>query len=139
MTTESMSRPIVPLPHPTPESRPFWEGCARGELLVQHCQDCGHYIFIPEVACTKCFSLNTEWVKSSRKGTVYTFSTMYRAQSPAFDVPYTVASIEMAEGYFISSNIVGIDPDNIKIGMPVEVTFERITDEITLPKFKPAS
>lgn len=133
----SSSRPLIPLPHPSAETQPFWDGCARGELLVQQCRDCGTYVFVPEAACTNCFSTQLDWTRSSGKGTVYTFSTMYRVPSPAFESPHTVASIKMDEGYFMLSNLVDIDPDEIEIGMPVEVTFERVTDEITLPKFRP--
>jgi len=126
-----------PLPHPTPVTAPFWEGCRRGELLVQRCRDCGRYVFFPQAACTNCFSENLEWVRGSGRGTVYTFAVMYRAQTPAFEIPYVVAVVELEEGYYMSTNIIGCDPEAVAIGMPVEVAFERASEEITLPKFRP--
>jgi len=79
------------------------------------------------------------WVNASGKGKVFTFSIHYRAFHPGFDedLPYVYAMIEMEEGPMISSNIIGCDPKEVKVGMPVEVVFEDITEEFTLPKFRP--
>lgn len=127
-----------PIPTPSPETQEFWAGCKRHELLVQHCKDCGRYIYYPRILCPDCSSTNIEWVKSSGRGEVYTYSVHYRGPTREFkdDVPYVVALIDMEEGWRMMSNIVGCDPEEVKIGSEVEVVFEDITDEISLPKFK---
>lgn len=128
----------IPLPKPTELSAPHWEGCRRGELLVQRCGDCTSYVFIPQYACPQCQSTRLDWVPSSGKGTVYSFTTVWRPQRPEFDVPYTVAIVELAEGWHMLSNIVDCAPDDITVGMPVEVTFRPMSEEITLPLFRRA-
>ena len=86
MTSEALLQPQpegIPLPTPSTISEPHWEGCKRGELMVQHCQDCDGYVFIPQPACTHCQSENLEWVQSSGKGTVYSWTMVYRPSSRA--------------------------------------------------------
>jgi len=124
-----------PLPRPTSLSKPHWEGCQAGELRVQRCSDCGAYIFIPQPACTSCLSDNLEWVKSSGKGVVYSCSTVHRPQQMGLPVPYTVAIVELEEGWHILTNIIDCPHEEIEIGLPVEVSFVVMSDEITLPMF----
>lgn len=128
-----------PLPAVTEEGREYWEGCKRHELLLQQCKECGKLQFPHRTICIGCFSVALQTVKASGKGKVYSFSTVYRAPSKGFlqDLPYTVGLIELDEGPRITSNIVGCKPEEVKIGMKVEVVFEDITDDITLPKFIP--
>ena len=89
-----------------------------------------------------CFSRNTSWIQASGKGTLHTFAIVHRAPTPAFrdDAPFVVAMVALEEGPRMPTNLIEVEPDpaNIKVGMAVEVVFEDITDEITLPKFKPA-
>lgn len=127
----------IPLPYPTELTKPFWDGCARGELLYQTCDDCSGITFIPQPACSKCLSPNLGWAKSAGKGTVYSYTVVWRPQTPAFEVPYVVAIIDLEEGYQLMSNVVGCDHDQVSVGMPVEVEFRRMSDDITLPYFKP--
>ncbi|NIO09389.1 MAG: hypothetical protein GTO40_15830, partial [Deltaproteobacteria bacterium] len=85
-----------------------------------------------------CLSLQSEWVPASGKGTVYSFVIVRESlRGWSFDVPYVVAIVELAEGPHMLSNVVGISPDRVRIGMQVGVFFERVNEEITLPKFKP--
>ena len=125
----------LPLPQPSALSQPFWDACKRGELVVQRCDDCGEHVFIPQVACTRCFSSKLIWVPSSGRGTVYSFTIVHRPQQPAFTVPYAVAIVEMEEGWYTLTNIVGCDPEAVRIGLPVEVEFREMSDTITLPLF----
>ena len=129
-----------PIPVPQPESDRYWEGTRREELWLRTCLDCDQAYFYPRDICPKCHSRNTDWIRSSGKGTIYTFSIAHRAPHPGFvgDVPYIAAIVELEEGPRIPTNIVGVDPEpeNLDIGMPVQVVFEKITDEITLPKFE---
>lgn len=128
-----------PLPSPSPWSRPFWEGCKRHELLIQRCKDCGTYIFYPKLYCPNCLSANIEWVKSSGRGKVYTFTVVYRYAPTEFldIVPYVVAVIRLEEGIQLMSNVVDCDPEQVKCDMEVEVRFEEVTDEFSLPRFRP--
>ena len=132
-----MTTTPTPLPRPTPVSQPYWDGCRRGELLVQKCRDCGGLTFIPQVACMHCLSPELEWVRSSGRGTVYSYTVVWRPQMPAFEVPYVVAIIDIEDGYQMLSNIVDCDPATVHVGMPVEVKFEARSAEITLPYFRP--
>lgn len=126
-----------PIPKPSPETEEFWAGCKRHELLVQHCKDCGRYIYYPRTLCPSCSSRNIEWVKSSGRGEVYSFSVHYRGPKEfKDDVPYVVALIDMEEGWRMMSNIIDCNPEEVCIGDKVEVVFEDITEEISLPKFR---
>ncbi len=137
--TQSVKEYTKPLPTVTPWSAPFWEGCRRGELLVQKCQDCGSYIFYPKMYCPECLSSHLEWVRASGKGKVYSFMTVHGFQPTEFaaDVPYVVAIVELEEGVRMMSNIVGCPPDRVRCDMEVGVVFEKVTDAFTLPKFRP--
>ena len=77
-----------------------------------------------------------EWVESSGRGTLYSFTTVYRPQQPVFEVPYTVVVVELEEGYYMLSNLKGVEPEDVKIGTPLEVVFEEQSEEITLPFFR---
>ncbi len=128
-----------PLPYVHQETKPFWDGTKKHELLIQRCVDCGTFQFYPRSKCIHCMSDNTEWVRASGKAKVYSFTIAYRPARPAFvnDVPYNIAIIELEEGVRMTSNIVECKNEDIKVDMPVEVMFEDVTPEITLPKFKP--
>jgi hypothetical protein len=105
---------------------------------VQRCGACGGYVFIPQPVCTHCQSGELEWVRSSGRGTLYSYTTVHRPQRPEFAVPYTVAIVELEEGFFMLTNLVDCPPEQMRIGMPVEVSFRPMSDEITLPMFRPA-
>ena len=129
----------IPLPQPTEVSQPFWDGCQRGELLFQRCERCGTANFLPTPACRSCLSAELQWVRSDGNGTVYSWTVVHRPQTPAFTVPYAVAIIDIDEGYQMMSNLIGLDPDDVAVGLRVEVAFREITPEITLPYFTPAA
>jgi uncharacterized OB-fold protein len=134
------SLPPKPLPEPTDYSRPFWEACRKHELRVQRCQQCGALIHYPKVHCPHDGCDRFDWVQMSGRGSVYSFIVAQRAFHPGFkaDLPYTVAVIELEEGPRMMSNVIGLDPDDVYIGMPVEVQFEDVNEEFSLPKFRPA-
>jgi hypothetical protein len=129
-----------PLPRIDEESRGFWEALARHELYFQRCRDCGTKRLYPRALCTSCLSSATEWVRASGRGTVYTFTVTHQNQAPGFrdELPYVLAVVELEEGVRLMTNVVGGTPDAVRIGMPVEVVFEDVTPEVTLPKFRPA-
>jgi uncharacterized OB-fold protein len=123
---------------PTPLTQPFWDAARQHKLLVQHCRACAKKFFRPEIACPHCRSRDWEWVESSGKGTLYSFSVMHRSPSPAFTAPFIFAAIEMNEGWTLFSNLVGLEIADARIGMPVEVSFHAISDALTVPLFRPA-
>ncbi len=133
-----MSEHGIPLPRPTALSTPYWDGCAEGVLRVQRCTRCSGYVFIPQPVCTHCQAGALEWVESSGRGTLYSFTTVHRPPRPEFEVPYVVAIVELEEGFQMLTNLVECAPDAMRIGMPVEVSFRQMSDEITLPMFRPA-
>ncbi len=139
MTDETYTKP---LPVPQSESDLYWERARQHELWLRKCNACDEVYFYPRDICPGCFSRDTTWIRSSGRGTLYTFAIVHRAPAPAFrdDVPYVTAIVELEGGARIPTNLIGIDPDHqkIEIGMPVEVIFEDVTEKITLPKFKPS-
>ncbi len=131
---------LKPIPILDEVSKTFWQGCQRQELLLQKCRDCGRFQFYPRPICITCMSRNLEWVRSSGRGTVHSFTVVHQNVMPGFaqEVPYVFAIIELAEGVRLSTNIVGCAPADVYIGMPVVVVFEAISPEISLPKFRPS-
>ncbi|MFQ5666867.1 MAG: Zn-ribbon domain-containing OB-fold protein [Candidatus Binatia bacterium] len=128
-----------PLPRIDEESKGFWEACGRHELYVQQCRTCQTVRYYPRALCPACLSSDTTWVLSCGRGTVYTYTVTYQNQAAGFrdDLPYVMAYVELEEGVRLLTNIVGCAPEDVRIGMPVTVTFDDVTAEVTLPKFKP--
>lgn len=134
-------RPPIPrpLPEPTPLTQPFWEAARRHELVIQKCKKCGNHVFYPRYNCPTCGSRDLEWVTSSGKGNVYTFTVARRPTHPAFAdrVPYVIAIVELEEGVHMTTNIVECQPDQVRVGMEVEAAFEDVSDEVSLVMFRP--
>lgn len=128
-----------PLPAITEDGAPYWDATRQGRLAVQRCRDCGHLRFPPSAVCPKCLSEAHDWHALSGRGVIYSFIIVHRPQHPAFfgDAPYNVAIVELDEGIRLHSNIVETTNEALRIGLPVEVVFEKIDDEVTLPKFRP--
>ena len=128
-----------PLPAVTEDGAPYWEACRQGRLEVQRCAACGHLRWPPSVLCPRCLADDTAWVPLSGRGTIYSYIIVHRPQHPAFfdDVPYNVAIVELEEGIRMHTNIVGCSNEALRIGLPVEVVFQKLTDELSLPKFRP--
>lgn len=128
-----------PLPRPNKLSRPFWEAARRHELLVLRCNGCSHHWLPPSNLCPRCLSKDIGWVRASGRGRVWSWVVFWQRYFPAFadDIPYNVAYVELDEGPRLMTNIVQCDPAAIRCDMPVEVVFEDVTEEISLPKFRP--
>ncbi len=129
-----------PLPEITDENRPFWEGCRGGELRLQKCSSCGRIRHLSP-ACPRCLKADHQWIVASGRGTVYSWIVVHQLYNRAFgeDLPYNVTIVELEEGPRMVTNLVDVQNEAIRAGTPVEVVFEKVTDEITLPKFKRAS
>ncbi len=124
-----------PVPHPTAETRHFWDGCAGGELRYQRCADCGAVQLIPRSLCSACQSSGLEWKRSEGRGCILSYTTVHRAPTPAFraDVPYVIALVDMDEGFRLMVNVRGGDSPAVAIGARVRIGF-RAVDGITLPE-----
>ncbi|HUZ01204.1 MAG TPA: Zn-ribbon domain-containing OB-fold protein [Thermomicrobiaceae bacterium] len=137
-----MSTPRKPLPTPDGVTAPYWESVKAHAMQVQHCNACGQTIFYPRGLCPNCFSSDLAWQPVSGKGKLHAFTIVHRHPNPAFaaDAPYVVALVELDEGVRLMSNLIGVeaDPEHVKVGMPVEVVYEDVTEAVTLPKFRPA-
>ncbi|MBI2171067.1 MAG: Zn-ribbon domain-containing OB-fold protein [Chloroflexi bacterium] len=129
-----------PIPEITGETRPFWEAARRGEYLIQQCEDCGQHQWYPRGFCAHCWSRRIRYVKATGRGTVWTFTITYQNRTPGFaeEVPYVLALVELEEGVKVFTNIIGCRPQEVRMGMPVEVTFVPATPQVHVPMFRPA-
>ena len=129
------------LPAPDESTEPYWAATRDGKLLVKRCGDCRRHHFYPRPFCPRCWSENVEWTEASGRGTVYTYSTVRVNDLPPFGekVPYHVAIVELDEGPRLMTNLVDCEAEDIRIGMPVEVTFREHDEEFTLAVFRPGS
>ena len=128
------------VPVPTPETQPFWDGCAAGELRIQRCLDCGQPYFYPRPVCPDCGSPRVEWFTASGRATLYSYVISHRP-APGFEeeAPYAIAVVQLAEGPRMMANLTGVPqtPEALELDMPLRVTFERRGD-MSLPVFAPA-
>jgi uncharacterized OB-fold protein len=142
MTTQ---KPPAKVPRPVPETdeawAPFFDAAKRGELMVRRCKGCGAWLGIDKTICPECLGDRVEWAKASGKGTLFTFGLMHQRYHPGFEseIPYNIAVVELAEGPRFNTNIVGCANKDLRVGMAVEVTFEKVSDKVTVPNFKPAA
>lgn len=139
MTRLEPHRAGVPLPRPTVVSKPYWEGCARGELIYQRCGDCRAAIFAPAATCRRCLAKRLTWELSAGLGRIYSWSTVWRPQSPAFATPYVAAIVDLDEGYQMLANVVGCTPEEVSVGLRVAVEFHPIGEGFVLPYFSPVA
>ena len=129
----------IPVPRMSPESTRYWEGTRLGELRFQRCDACATANFGPGLVCRACRSRDLTWVAGTGAGAVYSWTVVWRPQTPAFDVPYAPAIIRLDEGYDLLTALVGLDHTEITEGLRVAVEFHPISAEITLPFFRPVS
>jgi uncharacterized OB-fold protein len=127
----------IPAPVAQATTTPFWEGCAERRLLFLRCASCGHALHPPAVACSHCGGRQLAWEQSGGRGTVYSWTRIWRPQTPAFVVPYVAIIVELDEGWSLVSNLIGCDSDEGAIGMRVEVDFHAIAGGAVLPYFRP--
>jgi uncharacterized OB-fold protein len=133
----AMSRPVIPLANL--DTKPFWDGCAEGKLLLQRCAKCAAYRHPPAPICPNCLSTDHDWVPARGKGSVYTFVVVREARR-GWDklAPYVLAVVELEEGPRILTDVVNVAPEAVAIGMPVELTFDELDGTTKLPLFQPA-
>jgi len=141
--TESAAAPLFPAEMPRPQvealTEPFWAAARDGRLVIQRCTDCGAFRHLPCAMCGACQSAAHEWVPSAGRGTVYTYTIAAHPVHPATKevVPYNVVVVELDDcgGVLVPGNVLDCPPEEVHAGMAVQVAFERIDDEIAMPRF----
>ncbi|PPR19724.1 MAG: hypothetical protein CFH40_02224 [Alphaproteobacteria bacterium MarineAlpha10_Bin3] len=135
-----MSDYLKPLPQPTPETQPFWDGTKAGELKLQRCGDCNHVYFPARPFCPSCSSRKVDWFTASGRARLYSYVINHRAP-PGFEAPYVIAVVELEEGPRMMTNLIDCaqTPEAMILDMPLEVAFEKASDDISLPKFRPVA
>ena len=132
--------PEKPIPESDELWQPFFDGARIGTLMVQRCQACESHLAPGTARCTECWSESLAWVQASGQGTLFSYSIVHHIGHPGFrdEVPYVIAVVELEEGPRLNTNIVRGDDTELKVGIPVEVVFEALSEEISIPKFRPA-
>ncbi len=122
MSTDAITKPV---PHATPESAPYWEAAARGQLVLQRCTSCGSVRHYPQLLCTGCYSAGVEWIEASGRGTVHSWTVAHHAFHPAFrgDLPYTLLIVDLEEGPRAMGRLDPAAAAALRIGLPVTVGF----------------
>lgn len=135
-----MTEPTYDKPLPTLDdaNRPFWDATRAGRLDLQQCGDCAHIRYPISHVCPRCLSDRFAWTTLSGRGTVFSSIVFHQVYHPGFakDVPYNVALIQLDEGPRMFSNVVGIAPSDVKVGQKVAVSFDPVTADVTIPRFK---
>jgi uncharacterized OB-fold protein len=131
--------PRRPKPRPTPETRAYWDGARAGELRLQRCRACARAYFPPQPFCPRCASRDVETFRASGRATLYSYVIHHR-ESPGFAPPYAIAVVALEEGPRMMTSLVGVPqtPEALVLDMPLEVEFEALDAEISLPVFRPA-
>lgn len=119
-------------------NRFYWTGGADGALRMLRCQDCRLWVHPPQPVCPKCHASHLEPEALSGRGTVFSYTVNEKAWGPGLEVPYVIAIVRLDEqdGLQLTTNIRGIAPGDVRIGMPVQVVFEH-DEDIWLPMFEP--
>jgi len=128
-----------PLPSVTPENAHFWRGGEHGALMITRCADCGLWIHPTAPICRRCLSRDVAPERASGQGVVASYTINHQPWLPGLETPYVIAIVELAEqpGLRLMTNIVGVPPEAVRIGMPVRVRFEQ-REDVWLPLFEPA-
>jgi uncharacterized protein len=140
MTTPAQPQPELPAPPPpvNPETREYWAATHEGRLLLRRCLDCSAVIWYPRTICPECSSLRTEWFEAAGRGRVYSYTLNHRGEGAYRGLgPFVLAYVELDEGPRMMTNIVGADPAELGVGLPVEVVFHDTGAGAALPRFQP--
>lgn len=127
------------LPTVTGETKPFWDACKEGRLLLQRCRACGEHQSYYRGFCAHCWSRDVEDVVSSGRGTVWSYTVTHQNRTPGYkeELPYVVALVELEGGVKVFTNIVGCDAERVHIGMAVKLTFAQAENGTSIPLFEP--
>lgn len=124
-----------PLPHPTADTQPYWDGLNEGTLRLQACGACGKVRHYPRPVCDACWSMAVTWVEASGAGTVHSWTVTHHAFHPGFkaELPYALVTVDLAEGVRVNARLRGMEAGELRVGLPVRVGFERVVEGVTLP------
>jgi uncharacterized protein len=117
-------------------SRPYFEAAERGELVLPRCNRCGRHFFYATVLCQHCHTPDWDWQPSAGRGTIYSYTAVYRPLGSWFEAPYVVVVVELDEGIRMMGNLLGADPEAVAIGQPVRVDFAGSWQGRTVPMFR---
>ncbi len=117
----------------------FWEGLKQGKLLIQRCTSCQTLRHPPSPMCPSCQSLEKDVVEASGKGVVHSFVNLHHPALPAFDDPNPIALVELEEGTRLIAGLINIEPEDVRIGIPVKAEITQCDDELTLALFSPVT
>jgi uncharacterized protein len=140
MTTTTTLRPQpvgIPVGAPSALTRPYWDACARGSLVYLRCDGCGLILERPATLCGGCLGRSLTWTPSSGRGSLYSWTVVWRPQHPSFHVPYAPAIVAMDEGWWHIAAVVGCEPSGLTAGMRLAVEFHPASEDITLPYYRP--
>lgn len=128
---------MKPLPEPSPDTKPFWDGLNEGKLLLQTCSDCGKARHYPRPVCPHCYSMQYRWVPASGRGKVHSWTVAHHPFHPGFrpDLPYALVTVDLEEGVRMNAQLRDADVSRLKIGTPVRLAFELAAKDLTLPVF----
>lgn len=142
-TCRSAGVEMPPFRHPRPglthDNRFFWDGIAAGRLLIQRCHGCGRLQHPPAPMCPRCHGFDMGAIAASGRGAVHSFVVFHHPPVPPFAYPNVVVLVDLVEGTRLVSRLVGVEPDDVAIGMPVEVGFETVEDDLVLHYFRPVA
>ena len=126
---------IKPLPEPTIDSQPYWDGLKQRRLLIQTCADCGKKRHYPRPVCDACYSLDCTWTEASGDGTIYSWTETHHPFHIGFkgDLPYILVTVDLPEGVRMQSQLIGASMADLEVGKPVETVFVQATDDLVLP------
>ncbi|MEM7250591.1 MAG: OB-fold domain-containing protein [Pseudomonadota bacterium] len=128
----------LPLPEPSIESRPYWDGLNEGKLLIQTCAACSQLRHYPRPVCPHCYSFDYRWTEVSGRGTIHSWTVSHHAFHPAFKqyVPYTLLTVDLAEGVRMVAPVREMSDEPLALAQPVQVEFETVEEGVTLPIFR---
>lgn len=126
---------VKPIPEPSIDSQPWWDGLKSHRLLLQTCGNCGKIRHYPRPLCDACFSFEVEWTESTGNGTIHSWTCTYHPFHAGFrdETPYILVIVDLVEGVRIQSRLINADREALCIGLSVEVVFVDVTGDLTLP------
>ena len=130
-------QPERPMPAPTRDSQPYWDGMRDGKLMLQHCASCGKVRHYPRPVCPHCHSMESKWQQAPLTGKLHTWTVCHHPFNFFFkaQAPYIVALVDMDAGVRINAPLRGVDAASLEIGQPLKLAFEPVNKDISLPCF----
>ena len=131
---------LKPLPEPSIDSQPYWDGLKEHRVMLQQCADCGAVRHYPRPMCGECHSMNVDWVEASGRGVLYSWTVAHHPFHIGFrgETPYILALVQLDEGVRIQSQLLDANIEELKLGLAVEIVFGQATEDVVLPYFRVA-